>query len=102
MTSVLTLADESLNELGFYVPQYEIRIDGVGLPSNVLRDVTQVTYKDNIKEIDSFELTVNNWDADARRFKYVGSENQQDLEGSTADSARYRIFDPCNKKVDVQ
>jgi phage protein D len=102
MTSVLTLADESLNQLGFYVPQYEIRIDGANLPQNVLRDVTQVTYKDNIKEIDSFEITVNNWDAGARQFKYVGSETEQDLEGGGDDSARYRIFDPCNKKVDVQ
>jgi phage protein D len=33
-------------------------------------DVLQVTYKDNVEEIDSFELTVNNWDADTRRFKY--------------------------------
>jgi hypothetical protein len=27
-----------------------------------------VTYKDNIKEIDSLELTINNWDAATRRF----------------------------------
>ena len=58
-----TLADESIRQHGFYVPQFEVRIEGVGLPRDVLRDVVQVTYKDNIKEIDSFELTVNNWDA---------------------------------------
>ena len=71
--NLVTLGQESVSEHGFYVPQFEIRIEGVGLPRNVLRDVTQVTYKDNIKEIDSFEITVNNWDADTRQFKYVGS-----------------------------
>ena len=30
----------------------------------------QVSYKDNVEEIDSFELTVNNWDAETRKFKY--------------------------------
>ena len=50
---------------GFYVPRFEVRIEGVGLPRDVLRDVVQVTYQDDIKEIDSFDLTVNNWDADA-------------------------------------
>ena len=62
----VTLRDESIAQHGFYVPQFEIRIEGVGLPRDVLRDVTQVTYKDNIKEIDGFEITVNNWDADTR------------------------------------
>jgi phage protein D len=36
----------------------------------VIYDITQVTYKDNIKEIDSFEITINNWDAERRDFKY--------------------------------
>jgi uncharacterized protein len=59
---------------GFYVPGFEIRIQGRKLPRDVVRDVMQVTYKDNVNEIDSFELTVNNWDADARDFKYAGIE----------------------------
>src|SRR4051812_21769509 len=96
-----TLADVSRMQGGFYVPQVEIRIDGVGLPRSVLRDVSQVTYHDNIKEIDGFEITVNNWDATTRSFKYVGSETKEDLQGSTEDSARYKLFDPCNKEVEV-
>jgi len=96
-----TLAAESLRQHGFYVPQFEVRIEGVNLPRNVLRDVVQVTYKDNIKEIDSLELTINNWDAATRRFKYVGDETAADLKGSTRDSARYRLFDPCNKQVEL-
>jgi uncharacterized protein len=96
-----TLAAESIRQHGFYVPQFEIRIQGVGLPRNVLRDVVQVTYKDNIKEIDSVELTINNWDAEGRRFKYVGNESAEDLKGSTRDSERYRLFDPCNKELEL-
>jgi phage protein D len=99
--SIETLATESRQQHGFYVPQFEVRIEGVGLPRNVLRDVVQVTYKDNIKEIDSLELTINNWDADTRRFKYVGDETADDLKGSSKDSERYRLFDPCNKTVEL-
>jgi phage protein D len=96
-----TLFLESIRQHGFYVPQFEIRIEGVGLPRNVLRDVVQVTYKDNIKEIDSIELTINNWDAATRRFKYVGDETADDLKGSTRDSERFRLFDPCNKQLEL-
>ena len=64
---VVTLRDESKRQGDFYVPRYEIKIAGANLPQNVLRDVLQVTYNDNIKELDSFELTVNNWDAEKRR-----------------------------------
>lgn len=98
---VTTLAQESIRQSGFYVPQFEVRIEGAGLPRNVLRDVVQLTYKDNIKEIDSFELTVNNWDATTRAFKYCGGETAADLQGSTNDSQRYKLFEPCNKEVQV-
>ena len=64
---VVTLRDESKEQGDFYVPRFEIKIAGVNLPRDVLRDVEQVTYKDNVKELDSFELTVNNWDAEKRR-----------------------------------
>src|SRR6478735_7536124 len=99
--TVSQLVDESRAQHGFYVPQFEVRIEGVGLPRGVLRDVVQATYKDNIKEIDSLELTINNWEAATRRFKYVGDETAEDLKGSTRDSERYRLFDPCNKQVEL-
>lgn len=99
--NAVTLAEESLRQSGFYVPQFEVRIEGAGLPRNVLRDVVQLTYKDNIKEIDGFEITVNNWDAATRAFKYCGSETAADLKGSGVDSQRYRLFEPCNKEVQV-
>jgi phage protein D len=54
----------------FYVPVFEVKLRKSLLPKDVVRDVIQVTYKDNIDEIDSFELTINNWDAETRSFKY--------------------------------
>jgi phage protein D len=91
----VTLAQESVDRGGFYVPVFEIKIEGVGLPDNVLRDVTQITYKDNIKELDSFELTVNNWDAATNSFKYVGAETADTLKKEPL----YTLFEPCNKQV---
>lgn len=64
---------------GFYVPHFEIRVNGSPLPQPTIQDVLQITYKDNIKEIDSVDLTVNNWDETNRRFIYIGSERQADL-----------------------
>ena len=51
----------------FYVPQFRVSIAGKTLEDGLLRDVMQVTYRDNVEEIDSFELVVNNWDAGARQ-----------------------------------
>jgi hypothetical protein len=100
--SVVTLAQESLLQSGFYVPQFEVRIEGAGLPRDVLRDVQQLTYKDNIKEIDSFELTVNNWDTITNDFKYIGAETPETLAGATPLSQRYKLFEPCNKEVEIR
>jgi Bacteriophage probable baseplate hub protein len=100
--NLTTLGQESIAERSFYVPQFEIRIEGAGLPRDVLRDVTEVTYRDSLTEIDGFEITVNNWDADTRQFKYVGSETEDDLAGNTEASEHVRLFDPCNKQVEVK
>lgn len=54
----------------FYVPAFEVKLDGRPPGRDVIRDITSVSYKDNIQEIDSFEITINNWDAEALAFKY--------------------------------
>lgn len=54
----------------FYVPYFEVRLDGGVVGSDVVRDITQVSYRDSLTAIDSFEMTVNNWDAERRTFKY--------------------------------
>lgn len=98
---VVTLASESRSQGGFYAPQFAVKIEGADLPRDVLRDVVSLTYKDDVKSIDSFELTVNNWDADRGAFKYVGSEREADLRSGSDASARYTLFEPCNKAATV-
>ena len=55
------------NHRTFYVPQFRVNIAGKDLKEGLLRDVMQVTYHDNIDDIDGFELVVNNWDAGQRK-----------------------------------
>jgi uncharacterized protein len=54
----------------FYVPQVQVYASGQLLQDNVIDDILQVTYKDSVNEIDSFDITINNWDADYRTFKF--------------------------------
>jgi phage protein D len=58
----------------FYVPYFQVKIAGRPAGQDVVRDILQVSYKDNLTEIDSFDLTVNNWDAETRDFKYSDSD----------------------------
>jgi len=99
--AVITMEQESKRQRSFYAPQFQITIENTGLAPNVLRDVMQLTYRDNINEIDSFEITVNNWDAARRDFKYVGTDEPQLLDRDNPGSRTDHIFDPCNKVVDI-
>jgi phage protein D len=54
----------------FYVPYFQVKVGGRPQGQDVIRDILSVTYKDNIKELDSFEININNWDAETRDFKY--------------------------------
>jgi hypothetical protein len=110
MPAFMTLYDESTNPQNrdFYAPGFELRIDDVALPKGVLRDVMEVTYHDDINEIDGFELTVNNWDASTRRCKYIGSEGKTQPAGSPAQPAGepspaslYTLFDPGGKSCEL-
>jgi phage protein D len=97
--ATLTLAQESLNQGAFYVPQFELRLGGNSVSAEVLRDIEQITYRDNIKQIDSFEFTVNNWDPATRSFKYVGSETTASLDAKTDEEKRHHVFDPSGPDV---
>lgn len=54
----------------FLAPHFEIRLKGQDLGREVVRDVLEVTYKDDLEKLDSFELTLNDWDPVAREPKY--------------------------------
>lgn len=58
----------------FYVPSFQVKLQDRPLGQDVINDVTQVTYQDTIDTVASFELTVNNWDAKTRAFKYSDTE----------------------------
>ena len=71
----------------YYVPVFEVKIAGRGLPDNIMRDVIRVTYRDSVQEIDSFDLTINNWDAQERKLKFEPPSK----------AAYQGIFDPKQK-----
>jgi uncharacterized protein len=73
----------------FYVPAYEIKINRKPLEGFVVHDVMEVRYTDDVEKIDTFEITVNNWDAEKLDFKYTGSKKD---EGENA--TRSTLFDP--------
>lgn len=54
----------------FYVPYFQVKIAGRPQGHDVVRDILSVSYKDSLTELDSFELNINNWDAETRAFKY--------------------------------
>lgn len=97
MLELVTLKDESARQGGFYIPRFEIKVAGANLPRDVLRDVMQVTYKDSVKDLDSFEITVNNWDAARKQFKYVGAETPESLKKNPL----HNLFNPCGHEVDL-
>ncbi len=89
MTQEITLRDAGERFGDFLVPRFEIAASGTALDARIVRDVLQVTYNDSTTEIDSFDITVSNWDPQARDFKYVGAETS--VEG---DTATQRLFNP--------
>lgn len=54
----------------FYVPTFQIKLQGRPQGQELVRDVLSVAYKDSLEQFDSFEITINNWDAETRGFKF--------------------------------
>jgi hypothetical protein len=70
-------AEEIYTGHDFYVPYFEVKLQKQKLPKEVINDVTNLTYKDSLTDVDSFELTINNWDAEHRWFKYIEGDNKE-------------------------
>jgi phage protein D len=113
VTTTMTMASASKANGAFYVPQFKLLASPSPtgtkepFPAAVLSDVVEINYKDKLEEIDSCELVVNNWDADNRVFKYIGSENLNLSTGEpvshSAPNAQYwNIFDPCKRTCELQ
>lgn len=65
----------------FYVPAFEIEVNGYPMPRNVVRDVIEVTFEDSVEAMDSFSFVVNNWDTDRLRPQFVGEGADEDYWG---------------------
>ncbi len=102
MPTTTTLLEESERQGGFYVPRFEVKVEGVDLPRDVLFDVSAVTYEDSVESIDSFRMTINNWDDDRRQYKFIGSETAAQLQKGHRDEPRVTLFEPCGKEVLLQ
>ena len=98
----VTLQHEALDQGGFYVPRYEVKIEGANLPRDVLFDVRSLTYHDDVDGLDGFDLVINNWDEQRRAFKYIGSETTAQLAKGHQDHARFTLFEPCGKEVELR
>lgn len=46
----------------FFAPHFEIKLQGQKLGHEVLRDVLQVSYQDDLENLDSFDFTLHDWD----------------------------------------
>lgn len=99
-TTKVATAAKSFGE--FYVPRFEVTAMGTELPEDTLRDIISITYKDNIKEIDSFDVTLGNWDSTSRRLKYVGPENAPAGSPAAPDSRRYKLFYPGAREFELK
>jgi phage protein D len=58
----------------FYIPHFRVVVGDRPLNKEVIHDIIEVTYKDHLEEVDSLEITINNWDAENRTFKYVDQD----------------------------
>jgi phage protein D len=103
MSAFTPLAEVALSR-GYgdmFAPAFEIRVEGVGLPHDVVRDVVEVTYTDSLTEIDRFDVTVSNWDDDKRQFKFHGSESEADAADPSASRHPFTIFEPSAKTAEL-
>src|SRR3546814_18421060 len=58
----------------FYVPAFEVRVRGRRLHRTVINDVISLEYTDDLKAIDQFSMTINNWNAETRSVKYSDAD----------------------------
>jgi uncharacterized protein len=93
------LIDEPMGARAYFDPHFAIAIAGENAVPTVFRDVTSITYHDDIDEFDGFELELGNWDPDTGTYRYIGSETPKSLEGGHG--SLYRLFEPGQKHIEL-
>ena len=67
----MTAVAQPIEKAGdFYVPTFRLTLKNRPAGAEIVRDVMSVTFKDSLTDIDSFELVINNWDAQTRAYKF--------------------------------
>lgn len=60
----------------FLAPQFLIKLKGQNLGNEVIRDVLQVSYKDDLENLDAFDFTLHDWDPMTLTTKYSSPFDQ--------------------------
>lgn len=81
----------------FYAPQFEIKLLGQKLSQSVIRDVLEVSYRDSLDKLDSFEFTLHDWDPVRRVPKYSSPYKQSGESESLANGETVPKLDPGAK-----
>ena len=68
MVEEKALPVEIYRDQDFYVPAFIIKVENEELKRVVMNDILNVTYTDSLTNVDSFDMTVNNWDEAANKF----------------------------------
>lgn len=78
----------------FYAPRFEIKLRGQNLNRAVIRDVLEVTYKDNLEQLDYFEFVLHDWDVVRRLPKYSSPYDENGQLRTLEDGSPVPNFDP--------
>lgn len=63
-------APEIFKDRAFFAPAFQISLKGQNIGQEVLKDVIEVTFTNDLENIDSFEFALGDWDEIARLPKY--------------------------------
>src|SRR5690606_35317835 len=78
----------------YFVPRYEITLDGREVPQGVLRDVKEIVYTDSLSELDFFEFVLHDWDPVARQPRYSSPYDESGQARSLPGGGTMPAFDP--------
>jgi uncharacterized protein len=55
----------------FFAPQFELVLGGRKAQTQIIHDVIDLSFQDDIDQLGSCDLTLNAWDDDKQRYKYI-------------------------------
>lgn len=81
----------------FYAPHFEIKLRGQNLSRAVVRDVLDVSYRETLDRLDSFEITLHDWDPVNLRPKYSSPYDESGSLRTLVDGSPVPNFEPGAK-----